>query len=169
MYIIYMCMCIHACLYTCKRSIDRWMTPAEYGWTHANQQIRGLPVVEAMMQLKFSRKQKGPPIVAKVIQVRRQAGAVGRGWIGSSAPYFTHTYTRSFMNPPTNHRDTHAQNAANLANIRYNLNPEDLVVAEAFVNRANIQKGVMIHGRGACVCGRRLLGAGLVVRRTLRD
>lgn len=42
-----------------------------------------------------------------------------------------------------------AQNAANLANIRYNLNPEDLVVAEAFVNRANVQKGVMIHGRGA--------------------
>ena len=40
------------------------------------------------------------------------------------------------------------QNAANLANIRYNLNPEDLVVAEAFVNRANVQKGVMIHGRG---------------------
>jgi len=26
-------------------------------------------VVEALMQLKFSRKQKGPPIVAKVIQV----------------------------------------------------------------------------------------------------
>jgi len=43
-----------------------------------------------------------------------------------------------------------SQNAANLANIRHNLNPEDLVVAEAFVNRANIQKGVMIHGRGAC-------------------
>lgn len=33
------------------------------------RQIRGLPVVEALMQLKFSRKQKGPPIVAKVIQV----------------------------------------------------------------------------------------------------
>ena len=71
------------------------------------RQVRGLPVVEALMQLKFSRKQKGPPLVAKVIQ-----------------------------------------NAANLANIRYNLNPEDLVVAEAFVNRANIQKGIMIMGRG---------------------
>lgn len=33
-------------------------------------QIRGLPVVEALMQLKFSRKQKGPPIVAQTIKVR---------------------------------------------------------------------------------------------------
>jgi len=71
------------------------------------RQIRGLPVVEALMQLKFSRKQKGPPLVAKVIQ-----------------------------------------NAANLANIRHNLHPEDLMVAEAFTNRANIQKGIMIMGRG---------------------
>ena len=40
------------------------------------------------------------------------------------------------------------QNAANLANIRYNLNPEDLKVDKAFVNRGHIQKGIMIHGRG---------------------
>jgi large subunit ribosomal protein L22 len=71
------------------------------------RQVRGLPVVEALMQLKFSRKQKGPPLVAKVIQ-----------------------------------------NAANLANIRHNLQAEDLMVAEAFVNRANIQKGIMFMGKG---------------------
>jgi hypothetical protein len=37
----------------------------------AHVQIRGLPAVEALMQLQMSRKQKGPPIVANVIQVRR--------------------------------------------------------------------------------------------------
>lgn len=33
-------------------------------------QIRGMPVVEALMQMSLSRKQKGPPLVAKVITVR---------------------------------------------------------------------------------------------------
>jgi ribosomal protein L22 len=40
------------------------------------------------------------------------------------------------------------QNAANLMNIRYNMNVEDLYVAEAIVTRGHIQKGIMIHGRG---------------------
>lgn len=40
------------------------------------------------------------------------------------------------------------KNASNLASIRYDLNPEDLYIAQAFVNRGHIQKGIMIHGRG---------------------
>lgn len=99
------------------------------------------------MQLKFSRKQKGPPIVAKVIQVSAPCPA-----LPCPVPRAAARHDRRLMPPlsqPTPMSMPRPQNAANLANIRYNLNPEDLVVAEAFVNRAHIQKGVMIHGRGA--------------------
>nr|CCA18599.1 conserved hypothetical protein [Albugo laibachii Nc14]CCA20556.1 conserved hypothetical protein [Albugo laibachii Nc14] len=74
--------------------------------TYLAQQVRGLPVEEALLQMKFSRK--------------RRAGIV----------------------------QTTVQNAVNLADIRYNIEPENLKVAEAFVTKGKYLKRLRIMGRG---------------------
>lgn len=51
------------------------------------------------------------------------------------------------------------QNAINLADIKFQIEPENLQVAECFVNKGHYLKRLRIMGRGAFLCVRRRLAA----------